>query len=176
MKTKQAQSTRVVQRHNPELARQQALALHVGRQFHDTDQLVPAGRNGSFSLAPMGHGIWCGETPESIAWWALAHHLTKIVNNRQIIDHAWLMRFADRSGEHWALVTEPYMDPKDAEGLPYLAADAMPGWFVDVHVLEPAWSAWNPGECLPIIATFQPGRAEAFIRQAMLWALQGPLA
>lgn len=159
---------------NPD-SRQCILARHIGIQFHDCNQLVPTNRPGTFSIMPMTQGIWTDERASDLAWWAVAKQLDHLSGNSHIIDHAWLVSYAGRPTESWALVTEPYADEARERALTILADDAMSDWFLDVHVLDRTQSSWSPGACVPIVATFQRHCAPLFIRSALLWALDGRL-
>lgn len=154
---------------------QVALAKAIGESFHQTDKLVPLGRSGSFSVGTMVHGIWTGERACDLAWWAVASQMQDAMKDKHVIDHAWLAVLDGSPAESWALVTEPYLDQQQSLDLMRLAFDVMPDWEIDVHVLDKSQSSWNPGKCTPIVATFRPGRWEAFMRAALLWALNGPL-
>lgn len=160
---------------NPKNAAQQHLANQVGVRFHQCDKLVATDSHGSFYAGPMGYGFWTDVRANDIAWWAVAMQLQHLTT-RHIIDHAWLVSYDKRPTETWALVTEPYTNEAEARSLAILAADAMAGWEIDLHVFPASESSWNPGQCVPIVATFRKDSAETFIRQAVLWALTGPLS
>lgn len=147
-----------------------ALAKHIGLQFYECDRIVPGER---FGIAPMASGnYWIDQRVSDIAWWAVAIRMAGL----SIFDHAWLARYDDKTNETWALVTEPYIEPGEANKLAIRATQEMAGWEICVRALPAKMGSWNPtGGCVPIVATFTRGHADWFIRKACLWALRGPL-
>lgn len=159
-----------------ESKRQKALARTIGVEFCNTPNLKPLMRQGQFYRPPLpATDTWLAQLAmdnlSSIAFAAVAAKLETISGHWHIIDHAWLAGYDDTAAEPWALVTEPYAEGSDVKSIELLAADAMPEWGIEIHVLPASRSSWNPGHCIPIIATIGIRGYANFFRKAIPWAI-----
>ncbi len=152
--------------------RQLALAKRIGAEFCDCDNLIPLGSHSSFSVSSMSWDMWYDERICDLAWWAVGKQIEAHAGQAHVIDHAWVIGFGGKPHEPWALVTEPYIADDAATAIIHLANDAMAEWSVRVHLLPAVDSSWNPGQCRPIVATFNKGCVGSFMRTAVTWAIE----
>jgi hypothetical protein len=89
-----------------------------------------------------------------------------------VIDHAWWLIAADRSGEPWGFVTEPYIGLEAAGRLATALARRHADWGVDIRVLSQQESAWYPGRTVPIVTTAGVGCLREFLRFGVAAALE----
>lgn len=154
-------------------ARQRDLAKLIGEKFHDGARLIPLDRHSSFGGSPAVWDCWHDRRIHELAWWAVGQKLAQAADPSRVIDHAWLAGYAEPPHEPWVLITEPYIAAEKAEAVVRAANRAMADWDVRVHLLPEAMSAWNPGGCRPIIATFTPesGGVDQFMGKTLRWAI-----
>lgn len=149
--------------------RQRCLAKHIGIAFYNNARLIPLGRHSTFFASDQLKNIWYDRKVCDLAWWAVGRQIEKHGSQYSTIDHAWLAGYEDTPNEPWALITEPYIAERSARSVAHKAGCAMFTWGIDIHVLPAASSSWNPGHCVPIVATFRD--VGEFMCRAVRWGM-----
>lgn len=83
---------------------------------------------------------------------------------RRVIDHAWWLIAADREGEPWGFVTEPYLREVEARLLVERLSPGFEDWGIELRALPASASAWFPGNTVPIVTTATVGCLREFLR------------
>jgi hypothetical protein len=153
---------------DPIAQRQQNLLDRIA----DRARLIPLGPHSSFAIRSYGtHWPWYNEPIDRLIWDIVAQRLADFAPTRSLIDHAWLFGFHAPPHETWGFVTEPYLDVAAARQIFADANEAMNDWGVEFLVQLPEASAWNPGQCTPVVAIIRPGWIDVLMRAALRWWL-----
>jgi hypothetical protein len=153
--------------------RRVAFAEAIGKLFCEGAKLKPTKECSPFKDRSMMQCYIYGEKIWDIAWYAVAEQLRLACGEKHsIIDHGWMIGFDDSIAEPWAMVVEPYADRNDVMAIAYKADKAMKSWGISVAVLGKEQSAWNPGNCVPVVAVLKKGMLDDFIKKAIMWVLR----
>jgi hypothetical protein len=148
------------------------LAKVIGERYCGTSKLIPLD---DFHQPSRAFLFDCFSDARicDAAWWGVGEKLTEAAADiGRVIDHAWLIGRGDPPREPWGLVTEPYIPSRCATQIKRKADKLMAGWGIDIQILSPDESTWNPGNCLPIVSIVEAHSYEAFIRLAMMEVLK----
>lgn len=155
--------------------RQIVLCRIIGAELCEGAPLKPLTRHSGLHAPPMPlDEIWlpqsCDARMIDVAWGAVVQQLRNSTDS-PVIDHQWSFGFADPPHEPWGFVTEPYLDLPTARALVLAIGSEIGHWGVDLNALDPSLSSWNPGACVPIVATLRPQGIGSLVRHGMAWAL-----
>lgn len=106
-----------------------------------------------------------------VPFYVIAQRMKEVSKHHHVIDHAWWLLAADRTNEPWGFVTEPYMDPTEAEKLAAILDRAHEEWGIKVRVWPVEQSPWLPGRTVPIVTTAGVNRLFDFLKHGVGSAL-----
>jgi hypothetical protein len=155
---------------------QKAFARQIGIDYHDTPRLIPLDHHSSFAPPLLHHVNWRPSRVDHFAFGLLAHFVNERSRGLEFserFDQTWLAGHVEEPYEPFTRISEPYIEELERRRLEAVLHDDLAEWAIDLHVLPTARSAWNPGQCLPLVFTFWNGWAETFLKKAALrWRME----